>query len=276
MDTNPLDNLRQHTMLCKVTATVCTGASKASFFPEIESAHKEIMRAQAEARTALYDNSMAYGDDTGWRVLPYELVAEFGNAFKIAKQRYTIAFNILHGAIMPSLDEGAAHLDYNPAEICGAYMLEFRFSDYPAGVFAGAGNRQDRLIAALNRDLMAVITGIKREVMERAIAPMQHMVDRLTAYDARTVAQTNGEDVGKTGSFRDNTVNDVHRALAHMKHFNFSGDERIAEVYDKCLPILGMTPADIRQDADKRGVAILAASEAALACQHYLNGGVNV
>ncbi len=265
-----IDALRKHTMLCKVTASAfgmnrvdrsnSTPGAKVlvPLLPEYLNSHKAIVNAQVEARLALTRVSIPYGDEIGWRILPFKLLIKFAAGYKPAEERYKAAYNHLYAHIHTVIGGTPEVRDVDPQEILSAYSLKYCTNDYPEGSFehAATPGHVQLLRKFFDVAMADVVKQSKADTVAMLRAPFEHMITRLGILDQRHAAINAEKDIGKTGVMRDNVLGHVQHAIEMVPLFNIMSDERINDLYEVSKPILGFVPDDLRMVKERRDEAM--------------------
>jgi len=118
-------------------------------------------------------------------------------------------------------------------EIRGAFTLDFKMEAIPDASKFTSNIVNKQVEAELQRrfeaDIAAAYQRAQQDALQRLAAPLQQMVERMSAYDDRERDKANGIDV-KGGYFRDSLVENVKTIAEVFGSFNLTGDPAIARL----------------------------------------------
>lgn len=245
----------------------------------VEKHHKAIVSVQHEARKTLHGLSMPYGEESSWRLLPtrnFELLikrlaghkADYDNAVKalrdnaddiVAKARSNIG----------TLDVPVPTVD----ELVNAYSFQQDFQPVPDGsTLKGLPEAiQRRLASNIERKVAQAVELAQIDTLERFVDPLTNFVDRMTAYETRVQAQARGEEIGKSGIFKNTVITNIKELFDVLGSFNVVGDERLTELGNKLASLAAVTPETLRDNEAVRQAATERAREVLGQLDGWLN-----
>lgn len=250
-------------------AGAVTGAARVvvSRLPGADEHHRAITKTQVSAKAALLRYSMPYGNDDGWRLLPnvnwnklLPELSECKNAFDAALNAFLADLPNVRARALAN--KGTLNVEIpTEDELRNAYGMETEFRPVNNGRFRGLPEAvAQKLEAHAKAKLSAAVQAATQDTLERFVQPLDYFIERMVKYDEREAALARGQDVGKTGIFRDSVVENVKELVDVVASFNVMGDERLAALSHRLQPLL-VKPDALRDDVQVRHGAEKAARE---------------
>jgi hypothetical protein len=210
---------------------------------------KDIVSLQRAARSLLQDMSLPGGN--GWRLLPASLFVEF-----LTSWAALVAQN------KEKLDALRAAAGVEGEALAQAVSMSTRFEDYPTGNFDMLQDVRPtlraRLAAAMDAEASKVLSSSAGDALSRLVAPLTTLRDRLVLYSQR--ASSPGVQ-GRTGVFRDSTVENVKAVASRLNAWNLMGDERVALAHSRLLGFARLEASTLRSHEPVRAAVIVRANE---------------
>ncbi len=227
--------------------------------------HQQLAKLQNTAREAFNAVTLAWGDGDGWRLLPN---ANFNRVLRdmqpITEQmrqvKAEMAANV--DSIIAAAAQGVGRLNVKPPtadEILSGYSMEFVFQPLPDGSrFKGLPEATvQALTAHIISKTRASWESAQSEAMGRVAEALDHLVERLTAYQDRMERQARGEEVGRQGVFNDTLITNVAELAQLLPAFNAVNDPRLAALSERLASLCNGVDGDtLRKDQKARDQAM--------------------
>lgn len=159
------------------------------------------------------------------------------------------------------------------AEIKSAFRLDYVCEPIPDMSRYSASNLDSLLQIALRdqfeANTEAAYAYAQQDVLQRVAAPLQALVERLSAFDARVAAQDKGEDV-KGGFFRDTIITNVQDIANVFGSFNLFNDPALIKLDNQLKEFFKFNAKDLREDQSARTHLSTRASEILAQLDGYL------
>lgn len=219
--------------------------------------HAKLTACQSAARTALHEMTTPW-DESGWRFLPtvrfddlmkrlstikIDFDAELGflraNADEVARLARVELGDLANNVRLPSADE-----------MVSAYTMATEIIPIPDGAtFRGLpDSARAALSARLDAQLVSAYDKGVDSIMDRVRPMVETVIDRLTAFDKREAARTNGIDVGRNGVFRDTLVENIQPMLSLIKSIaDIRGEQRLYTLHAKLEAIVQYSAQELRE-----------------------------
>jgi hypothetical protein len=227
--------------------------------------HAKLTKTQSMARQVINDMTTPW-DESGWRLLLTTRFDELARALALIKKDFdagltalsTNADEVISDAKAALGDLGANVRMPTKEDMINSYSMKTdivpipdgaQFRNLPPSTKALLQERLDRQIEA------AYQRGIE-SIMERVKPMLASVVDRLDAYDDRLTAQSQGEEVGRTGAFRDTLIYNIAPVTELVGSLaGVTKDARLVELHTKLTQIVQHKPDEIRaNDAARQQV----------------------
>lgn len=230
--------------------------------------HRAIQAHQRGARDALFRNSMPFGSEDGWRLLPNANFERFLRDFAASKRAFDAAVAQLRADAADVIAKAKANIGHlnadlpSPDELVAAYTMDYDFRPVPDGSgFGLPPQAAQKLTRRLDARVAAAVTGAMNDTLSRFVQPLTAFVERMHAYDERVKAQAAGQEVGRTGIFRDSVVNNIRDLYEVLESFNVVGDERLSELANMLASLTATEADQLREDDNLRRHAAGKASQ---------------
>jgi uncharacterized protein YdbL (DUF1318 family) len=236
---------------------------------------KRIHKAIDEARTAYYKMTLPWstvslndiGRRSGARLIANTMFQEYIASMHACKTRMEAAlaeFVPKYPALVQQAQRDLGRLfdpnEYPPvSEIESRFGLEFDFQPIPAGHdFKGLPQQQlDALATAMNRKTQQMMEGAMQDVWTRLYKAVAAMAERLSSPDKM---------------FHHTLVGNVRDVNNMLKHFNITGDQRIADLQQRVERDLCQHEADDLRDKPVTRQRVAASAVSILADMDRIGG----
>ena len=219
--------------------------------PGAAASYKAVCQAATVARTAHYDNTLAWSDE-GWRLLPVanyweytRLMREAQLAFRRTVDAFVADYPALRHEARARLNGMYAEEDYpGTTEILGKFSMTLDFSPLPAhGDFRIDGLPQDTITAleaSVEGRVAAAVTEAMRDAWNRLFAAVAHLHERLSDPEA---------------IFRDSLIGNLRELVDVLPRLNVTDDADLAWVVRRIeTDIASWDPQALREDTAVRAV----------------------
>jgi hypothetical protein len=236
-----------------------TGKLSVNRMPGAEPAVTAIKQKQGEARRLLFGRTTQFGADR--RLLLNIHINEFVDEFGIVKKEHD-------RLVAKFVDDAATYIfeaqknlgNYNVTpptrqEIARAFSLDFELSPVPnVGAFqaSGGGELEKQLKSRFEDDIRAAWGNAQKELIERLAEPLENLVDRMKAYEARERLKKKGITPDKSGTFKSTVISNVTSVAEIFRSFNIENDPQLTEIADKLAEFEGIEHGDLTGSADLR------------------------
>jgi hypothetical protein len=248
------------------------GAGKTSVkrLPGSELAVNAIKGKQTEARALIASYTTQWGRDR--RLLPNVYIGEVSGLFhdiKTEHDKLRDAFVAESHAYIQRARDNLGSYDVTPPsmfEIERAFALNFELAPVPdiSAYTTGDSALERSMKERFEADIKAAYEGAQKDLLKRLAEPLENMVERMKAYDAREARKEKEEDVGKTGTFKSTIVTNITDIAKIFRAFNVTDDpflEQIANELDQFEHIehKELTKSEaLRADVAKKAASIRA------------------
>lgn len=245
MGNDPIAPLRERACMCKITATAfgsvridrerSTSEYKVVFnlLEGVDAIHKKLIASQVEARNALRACSLPFGDEEGWRILPYANLPVFMQGYLKAQVRYNEFYTGLIASAKEILANASkdAEMAAGVPQLLKSYSLDYAMQPFPGLAFPGLSNyHADTLVGKQTQRLGRVMERVAVDAVASVREPVARLVDRTTALSNRVMSVEMGDDVGRTGVLKERVADDFQAALRNLFAYNFDGDPRVVQL----------------------------------------------
>jgi hypothetical protein len=142
-------------------------------------------------------------------------------------------------------------------EILNAYSIRYNLEPIPDGQqFNGLPPQVEAFLRAQFEENMKMsYREAQQDALSRLAKPLASLVERIGAYEEREQKIAQGEDVGKSGIFRDTLITNVQDIAHVFGSFNLTGDPILADLNGRLDLFLNIKPDDLRKNPDMRKAA---------------------
>lgn len=251
-------------------ATQGTGKVSASRLAGAEEQVKAINAKVAEIQSALKSMTTAYQDR---RLLANTMMQDWLGVFAPMKADY----DRMVGELQADAHRLVAEAEHNKGsynistatveEIQSSFSLEFDMQPVPdASTWRATGVNQ-QLEAEMRRhfeaSVAAAYTQATNDALTRVAKPLQHLIERVAAYEEREKDKARGVAKPNGGKFYDSVVTNIQDVAAVFRSFNLTNDPIMNDIADRLDAFHGFDANDLkhddklRKDVTKKAAAIL-------------------
>jgi hypothetical protein len=218
--------------------------------------HAKISKLQGLARQVINDMTTPW-DESGWRLLLTTRFDELAKALAFVKGDFDAAKSALAANADDVLSDAKTALGSLGAnvrmpstrEMVEAYDMKTEIVPIPDGAqFRNLPDSTKRILQArLDKQIERAYQRGVESIMERVQPMLASVVERLNAYDDRLAKQAAGEDVGRTGAFRDTLVYNIAPVAELVSSLaGATKDARLIELHTKLSQIVQHQPDELR------------------------------
>ena len=245
-----------------------TGKLTVSRMPGAEAKVAGIKVVHRQARDLLISFTTQWGADR--RLLPNIYIGDFAGEFdSLTREHDTLVGEFVANAstYIAAAKRNLGSYEVEPpteAEIAGAFSLNFELTPVPdVSSYSIANKEMERqLKARFEDDIKHSYEQAHKDLLKRLAVPLEGLVERMTAYDARERRKKKGGSVDKEGTFKSTVITNITDISAIFRAFNMTNDKALALIADKLDAFDGVEHKDLtaskelRDDMSKRAAEI--------------------
>ncbi|CAB4144594.1 hypothetical protein UFOVP470_44 [uncultured Caudovirales phage] len=220
--------------------------------------HAKLTKTQSLARQIINDMTTPW-DESGWRLLLTTRFDELARSLSLVKKDFDAGLTALSANADEVISDAKAALGDLGANVrmptkedmINSYSMKTDIVPIPDGAqFRNLPPSTKTLLQhRLDKQIEAAYQRGVESIMERVKPMMTSVVERLDAYDGRLAAQAQGEEVGRTGAFRDTLVYNIAPVAELVGSLAaVTKDARLTELHTKLTQIVQHKPDEIRAD----------------------------
>ena len=215
------------------------GKTSVTRMPGAEAPMEEIKALDRQGRKLLMSYTTQWGLDR--RLLPNVYIGEFSGKFEdLRRVRDVLVKQFLMDAklyLAQAKTNLGSYAVQPPTmdELINAFDFGFDLSPVPdVDAYSTADKALEQAMKArFDDDVAASFHNAQRDLMLRLAEPLENLIDRMKEYDRREERKANGEDVGKTGTFKKSVVTNITEMAKLVRHFNFTNEPKIEAIAEK-------------------------------------------
>jgi hypothetical protein len=247
-------------------ASANAASVKVNRLADADTYHRKIVQLQGEVRRAYETYTLPWDQNGGWRLLPnqnFELLARatapLRAEIKKTLEEYSAHAPEIINKARENLGDLANDIELPTVEeLCSAYEARLEFQSIPDT--KALKNLPPAIVGHLekhmtNRAAVAYETAME-DLQERMVKPLQHLIQRLDAFDERENRgpSTTGRDL--QGVFRDTTVTNITDLAKTLPTLNILASQETQAHISQVVGLASeITPESLRASKEKRDSA---------------------
>ena len=246
----------------------------------VDDLHREVLKAQKFCVDALFERSMPYAGEDGWRLLPTK------NFMDDRKDGLLAVMGEGKAMFAKALDELGKHADavlaqartnlgaLNVAlpdkhELIGSYALRSVFEELPSGVIPGLPEATRKsLQRRADKALEACAVQAREHTLRQFVKPLESLVGavkRIDDYEAAKDAWKEGDPKPTIARFSDSLIGNLWGMFKHLDSLNVLDDPDVKQLGALVKSLAEAKPDDLRSSETHR---LNAARQATKALDH--------
>lgn len=226
---------------------------------------KKMLAEQRAAADLLKANTMRYADDE-WRLMPNVKFMPFMRALAPIQKAHETLKNQLRVEAPTLLAQARRNLGAlsvelpTEEELVDSFRIDYQFQPVPDWRGASRiGLDQsviDRLTKVQDARVQAAYDTAMEDVMKRVLTPLEAFTTAMKRFNERELAIARGEDIGRTGFFKDTAVTNLKDIVEALDGFNIAGDQRLSDLKEMVASLASVKPAALRDNINLREASI--------------------
>lgn len=240
-----------------------------------DSYHKQIIALQGEMRKIYEAHTLPWDGAGGWRLLPnasfitlMKLTVPLQKKIQGVLEEYRLKADDIIAQARASLGDLAGEVQLPTVEeLCSAYEAKLEYSsisdtkalkNLPPAI-------SEKLAQHMTNRAQRAYDEAMTSLTERMVEPLQHLIQRLNAYDEREGREKVEGEKDLKGVFRDTTVTNITDLAAVLPSLNVLSNPEVDASVKGVVDLAGAITADklraskaLRDEARAKAAAILA------------------
>lgn len=244
---------------------------------------KALLAEQRAAKDLLLAHSMRYADEE-WRLMPNTKFMPFMQGLApIQRQHEALKAKLRQEApaLLAQARVNLGSLDVplpDEDELVDSFKIDYQFQPVPdwRGAERLGLDRSviDRLTKVQDARVQAAYDTAIADTMERVLKPLEAFTTAMKRFNERELALSRGEDIGRTGFFKDTAVTNLRDIAASLDAFNVCNDQRLTDLKNMVESLASAEPDALRDNINLREASIDKAESVATTLRSWLNPGV--